>query len=71
MNVSIAIDFSQLKNIVEQCDLDQKLELLKLLEKETFVVRFKGFLGTLRNDDLSLEDITTEVEAVRESRYHV
>ena len=70
MKVSIAINFSQLKNIVEQCDLDQKLELLKLLEKETFTVRFKRFLGAIKNDDLSLEDITAEVEAVRESRYH-
>lgn len=28
-----AIDFSQLKTVVEQCNLDEKLELLELLEK--------------------------------------
>lgn len=70
MNVSISINFSQLKNIVEQCDLEQKLELLKLLEQETFAVRFKNFLQVIRNDELSLEDITAEVEAVRELRYY-
>jgi hypothetical protein len=45
-NVSISIDFYQLKNIVEQCDLDQKLELLKLLEEENFAVRFKKSLNS-------------------------
>ncbi|OIP76560.1 MAG: hypothetical protein AUK48_05635 [Oscillatoriales cyanobacterium CG2_30_44_21] len=70
MNVSISIDFLQLKHIVKQCDLDQKLELLKLLEQETFAVRFKNFLQVVRNDELNLEDITAEVEAVRESRYY-
>ena len=36
MNVSISIDFPQLKAVVEQCNLDEKLELLQLLEKDTF-----------------------------------
>jgi hypothetical protein len=30
MNISVAIDFSQLKTVVEQCNLDEKLELLEL-----------------------------------------
>jgi hypothetical protein len=70
MNVSISIDFFQLKAVIAQCNLDEKLELLKLLEKDTFSVRFKNFLNTVQTDELSLEDITNEVEAVRHANYH-
>ena len=70
MAISVAIDFSQLKTVVEQCNLDEKLELLELLEKETFSIRFKKFLNQIKTDELSLEEITAEVEAVRLARYH-
>ena len=70
MNISVAIDFSQLKTVVEQCNLDEKLELLELLEKEIFSIRFKKFLNQIRTDELSLEEITAGVEAVRQARYH-
>jgi len=70
MVISVAIDFSQLKTVVEQCNLDEKLELLELLEKETFSIRFKKFLNQIKTDELSLEEITAEVEAVRQTRYH-
>ena len=32
MNISVSIDFMQLKNAVAQCDVNEKLELLRLLE---------------------------------------
>lgn len=69
MNISIAIDFAQLKSVVEQCNLDEKLELLHLLEKETFASRFKHLLQQIKTDELSLDDITAEVETVRQARY--
>jgi hypothetical protein len=70
MNVSISIDFSQLKTVISQCNLEEKLELFHLLEKETFSVRFNKFLSLVQTDELSLEDITQEVEAVRQANYH-
>lgn len=70
MNVSISIDFSQLKTVISQCNLQEKLELLQLLEKDTFSVRFNEFLRSVQTDELSLEDITQEVEAVRQANYH-
>ena len=70
MNVSISIDFSQLKTVIAQCNLEEKLELLRLLEKDTFSVRFHKFLHLVQTDELSLEDITQEVEAVRQANYH-
>ena len=69
MNISVSINFSQLKTVVEQCGMDEKLELLQLLEKDTFPIRFKQFLQQVKTDELSLEDITAEVEAVRQSRF--
>jgi hypothetical protein len=42
----------------------------ELLEQETFSVRFQKILNLVENDQLSLEDITEEVEAVRQANYH-
>ena len=70
MNVSISIDFSQLKAVIAQCNLEEKLELLQLLEQDTFSMRFKKLLNSVQPDELSLEDITNEVEAVRQANYH-
>ncbi len=70
MSLSISINFSQLKTVIAQCDLNEKLELFGLLEKDTFPVRFKQFLNQVKNDALSLEEITAEVETVRAANYH-
>jgi len=70
MNAPTFIDFLQLKAVVAQCNLDEKLELLQILEKDTFAVRFNKFLNSFKTDELSLEDITEEVEAVRQANYH-
>jgi len=70
MNVSISIDFPQLKSVIAQCNLEEKLELFHLLEQDTFSVRFKKLLNSVQTDELSLEDITNEVEAVRQANYH-
>lgn len=46
----------------------QEPDNLELLEKETFSLRFKQLLTQLKTDELSLEDITAEVEAVRHAQ---
>ena len=70
MNPSTLLDFSQLKTIIAQCNLEEKLELLQFLEKDTFSVRFNKFLDSVKTDELTLEDITQEVEAIRQANYH-
>ncbi len=50
--------------------MNDKIELIRLLEKETFPVRFKNLLNKLKTDDLTLEEITSEVEIVRRQRYN-
>lgn len=69
MSITVAIDLSQLKNAIAQCDFNEKLELLRLLENETFPNRFKQFLAQVKTDDLTLDEITQEVENVRKTRY--
>ena len=69
MNISVSIDFTQLKNAVAQCDGTEKLELLQMLETETFPNRFKKLLEQVKTDTLNLDDITAEVEAIRQARY--
>jgi hypothetical protein len=69
MSISVSIDFAQLKNAVAQCNVNEKMELLRLLENETFPNRFKQFLEQVKTDELSLDDITAEVEAVRKARF--
>jgi len=46
-----------------------KIEIIHMLEKDTFPIRFKRFLYKIKPNELSLEEITAEVEAVREKRY--
>ncbi|OQY57254.1 MAG: hypothetical protein B6245_17275 [Desulfobacteraceae bacterium 4572_88] len=69
MNLSLAIDFNQLKSLITQCGIEEKTEIIRMLEKDTFPIRFDRFLSKIRTDDLTLEDITTEVEAIREKRH--
>ena len=71
MSIFVSVDFMQLKNAILQCDVNEKLELFRLLENETFPNRLKKFLAQVKTDELSLNDITAEVEAVRQARWDV
>jgi len=66
---NIELDKSQIINLIGQLNSDDKIELINDLQKSTFVSRFEKLLDSLRNDDLSLDDITKEVEAVRKKRF--
>jgi aromatic ring hydroxylase len=67
--LNINIDFKQLLNIIGQCDITQKIKIAEALEKETYAVRFKQLLSELSKNDLTLDEITKEVETVRSKRY--
>ena len=69
MSISVSIDFTQLKSAIEQCDISEKMELFRLLENETFPDRFKQVLARFKTDELSLDEITAEVEAVRQANF--
>ncbi len=66
-------DMTEVKRIVKKLPLERKLEILTILEEELFATRFKGLLKEFRESSrqypLTLEEITREVELVRQKRY--
>ncbi len=69
MNISLKIDFNQLKSLITQCGIEEKTEIIRMLEKDTFHFRFNQLLSKVRTDALTLEEITGEVKSVRKRRY--
>ena len=49
--------------------MEEKTELVRMLEKDTFPFRFAQLLNKVRTNDLTLAEITAEVETVREKIY--
>ncbi|MCD6185323.1 MAG: hypothetical protein J7K84_05965 [Deltaproteobacteria bacterium] len=70
MNLNLAIDFNQLKLLITQCGIEEKTDIIQMLEKDTFPLRFDRFLNKIKTDDLTIEKITAEVETAREQRYN-
>ena len=49
--------------------MEDKENLVRELQESTLKSRFKKLLQSLKTDELSIEDITKEVEAERSKRY--
>ena len=64
------IEMARIKKIVMSMHTERKLEILTVLEDELFDARFdtliQGFREAPKQYPLTLEEITREVEAVRE-----
>ncbi len=69
MSLNLALDFNQLKSLIAQCGIEEKTEIVRMLERDTFPTRFNRFMNKIRKSDLTLEEITAEVETVREKMY--
>ena len=70
MSLSSSIDLNQLKRLIGQRNIDEKLELIRVLEKDTYPIRFRRLLKGMKIDDLTFDEITSEVESVRTQRYN-
>lgn len=66
---NVEVDKSQIYNLINQLNPSDKIEILNNLQQSTFVKRFEALLDSLRTDDLTYEEITKEVEEVRQERY--
>jgi hypothetical protein len=60
---------SQLYKRINQLDDNDKFELFNKLKKSLFLKRFNKLLKSTQTDELTLDDITKEVESVRGKRY--
>lgn len=69
MPATLDLSLDQVKLLINQFNSDEKMELTRYLEAETFELRFRRFLDRFKSVDLTMEEITREVEAVRQARY--
>lgn len=69
MSATLALDLEQLKLLIGQRPIEEKVELIRYLEKETFEIRFRRLLQILKTADINLDEITREVETVRQKRH--
>ena len=69
MDATLSVNFLQVKSLIAQFDVDKKIELIEILEKETFPIRFEKLLNKLKTKEISFDEITREVEIVRGKRY--
>ena len=67
--IQIEIKKSQFLKILNQMDEKDKLELFYELRKSLFLKRFNHLLQSTRADELTMDEITQEVESVRKDRY--
>ena len=67
--VNIELNKRQFLKIIDQLDDNDKLELYNELKKSLFQKRFDKLLKSTRTDELTMDEITKEVESVREKRY--
>ena len=65
----LTLNFDQILDLVKQLPESDKIRLSKELEKETLNQKLTQLLETFKTDELSLETITEEVEAVRGELY--
>ena len=65
----LTLNFDQILDLVKQLPESDKIQLSKELEKETLNQKLTQLLETFKNDELSLETITEEVEEVRAEIY--
>ena len=68
-SINIELDKNQFFKIINQLDYDDKLELFNELKKSLFLKRFNKLLKSTQTNELSIEEITQEVESVRKQRY--
>jgi hypothetical protein len=66
-------DLNKIKKALKDLPLEKKIEVLTMLEEELFATRFrsllKEFRGSAKKYPITIEEITEEVEAVRQKRY--
>ncbi|MBS9396008.1 MAG: hypothetical protein HEQ29_23830 [Dolichospermum sp. LBC05a] len=65
----LPLTFDQILSLVKQLSNSEKLLLSKELEKETLNNKLTELLERFHTDELSLEEITEEVEIVRSQIY--
>lgn len=69
MEANMNLSFSQILQIVRDLPGEQKIKISQELEKETIGSKLTELLSVFQTDKLSMNDITSEVEKVRQDLY--
>ncbi len=69
MKAEISLSFNQILDLVQQLPRQQKIKLSKELEKEVIESKLTELLTEFRTGELNFDEITEEVEAVRQELY--
>jgi hypothetical protein len=67
--IELKIEKRQFLKMLSQLNEKDRFDIYTELKKSLFLKRFNQLLKTTRTNELSLEDITNEVESVRKQRY--
>lgn len=69
MEANMNLSFSQILELVRNLPGEQKIKISRELEKETIGSKLTELLTAFRTDKLSMNEITSEVEQVRQDLY--
>ena len=67
--INIELNKNQFIKILNKLDDNDKLEIFNELKKSLFLKRFNKLLSSTKTNELTMEEITKEVESVRSKRY--
>ncbi len=66
---TLDLTFEQILSLVNQLPNQEKVKLAKELEKDVLDEKLSRLLKTFKSDDIDLQTLTEEVEAVRQEIY--
>ena len=69
MNATINISYDQVLMLLQQLPVRSQLKIGRALTRQNIRAELEQFLKTFRTDEISEDDILSEVKAVRRERY--
>jgi hypothetical protein len=68
-SLNIRLNYSQILDLARQLSDDDMVQLNRELAAEVRKIELQRLLQVFKNDEISLDEITSEVEQVRKARY--
>jgi hypothetical protein len=69
MSAKLELDLEQLKKLINQLTFNEKEKLARYLDNQTLFLKLKQFMDSKKDIPITYEEITEEVEKVREEMY--
>mgnify|MGYP006329230709 FL=1 len=68
-SLNIRLSYNQILELARQLSDEDKLQLNRELSAEVRKIELQRLLQVFKNNEISLEEISSEVELVRQARY--